>query len=146
MTLNLVLPVPGSFRARDVIWLRKHLNLNLPWEKTTSSVGSTYIGRYQVWEGQKPCGGQIRSWSCLFGVLDVPEMMGRPELIVHKLSLELEPAAFMCILKEARYRNHNPVEFDATSYAEMPTVELYNGKRITELTHPDWLLQSSFTR
>ncbi|KAL6722488.1 hypothetical protein Aduo_017609 [Ancylostoma duodenale] len=141
-----LLRVPGSYRARDIIWLRKHMNMNPPWEKTTSSVGTTYIGRYQVWEWQKVCGGQIKSWSCVFGVLDVPDIITRPELIVHKLSLSVEPAAFMCILKEIRYRSHNPIEFDATSYSEMPTVELYSGKRITELTHPEWLLQSSFYR
>ncbi|KAK6040253.1 hypothetical protein COOONC_14305 [Cooperia oncophora] len=73
--------------------------MNLPWQWTTSSVGTTYIGRYQVWEWQKACMGQIRAWSCVFGVLDVAEVIKRPELIVHKVDLNFEPAAFMCILK-----------------------------------------------
>uniref|UniRef100_A0A7I4Z5A7 Protein xylosyltransferase n=1 Tax=Haemonchus contortus TaxID=6289 RepID=A0A7I4Z5A7_HAECO len=118
-----LLRVPGSFRARDIIWLRKHLNANLPWEWTTSSIGTTYIGRYQVWEWQKVCMGQIRAWSCVFGVMDIPSVIKRPELIVHKLDLTFEPAAYLCLMKEIRYRSYNPLEFDATSYSEMPTVE-----------------------
>ncbi|KAK6042860.1 hypothetical protein COOONC_19632 [Cooperia oncophora] len=63
--------------------------------------------------------GRIISWSCVFGVLDVPEVVKRPELVVHKVYLNTEPAAFICLLKEIRRRSHNPTDFDATSYAEI---------------------------
>ncbi|VDO56607.1 unnamed protein product [Haemonchus placei] len=78
--------------------------------------------------------------------MDMPEVVKRPELVVHKVYLDTEPAAFICLLKEIRRRSLNPIDFDAASYAEMPTVELSNGKRITELKHPDWLMRSSFYR
>lgn len=139
-----LMKVPGSYRARDILWLRKHLIMESPQRFTVDSVGTSYIGRYQVWEWQKPCRGRIASWSCVFGVLDVPEIWTRPELVVHKMYLDTEPAGYMCILKAIRHRSHNPIDFDASSYAEMPTVELSNGKRITELKHPEWLMRSSF--
>ncbi|VDK47237.1 unnamed protein product [Cylicostephanus goldi] len=120
------------------------MKMNPQWWKTISSIGSSYIARYQVWEFQKECYGMFKTWSCIFGVMDIPDIITRPELVVHKFSLDLQPAGYMCLLKEIRYRSHNPVDFDAVSYSEMPTVELHNGKRITELTHPEWLLQSSF--
>ncbi|WKY16191.1 hypothetical protein Q1695_001125 [Nippostrongylus brasiliensis] len=141
-----LMKVPGSYRARDILWLRKHLIMDPPDSNTVDNVGTSYIGRYQVWEWQKPCRGRLASWSCVFGVMDVPEIVKRPELVVHKVYLDTEPAAFMCLLKEVRHRSHNPIEFDASSYAEMPTVELSNGKRITELKHPEWLMRSSFYR
>ncbi|KAK5977132.1 hypothetical protein GCK32_018078, partial [Trichostrongylus colubriformis] len=136
--------IPGSYRARDILWLRKHLFMDPPTMYSVDHVGTSYIGRYQVWEWQKPCRGQFLRWSCVFGVLDLPEVVKRPELVAHKLYLDTEPAAFICLLKEVRNRSHYPVDFNASSYAEMPTVELSNGKRITELKHPDWLLRSSF--
>ncbi|KIH69265.1 hypothetical protein ANCDUO_00392 [Ancylostoma duodenale] len=89
---------------------------------------------------------RLTSWSCVFGVMDMPEVVKRPELVAHKMYLDTEPAAFICLLKEIRRRSRHPVEFDAQSYAEMPTVELSSGKRITELTHPEWLMRSSFYR
>ncbi|KAK6033442.1 Core-2/I-Branching enzyme [Ostertagia ostertagi] len=141
-----LMKVPGSYRARDILWLRKHLFMTPPTTNSVDNIGTSYIGRYQVWEWQKPCRGRIISWSCVFGVLDVPEVVKRPELVVHKVYLDTEPAAFICLLKEVRKRAHNPVDFDARSYAEMPTVELSNGKRITELKHPEWLMRSSFYR
>ncbi|KAK6765973.1 hypothetical protein RB195_025717 [Necator americanus] len=139
-----LLRVPGSYRARDILWLRKHLHMVPPLEQSINNVGTSYIGRYQVWERENRCYGRITSWSCVFGVLDIPTLLNRPELIVHKMYLDTEPAAFMCLLKELRRRSRNPIDFDARSYAEMPTVELSNGKRITELTHPEWLMRSSF--
>ncbi|KJH42324.1 Core-2/I-Branching enzyme [Dictyocaulus viviparus] len=139
-----LMKVPGSYRARDILWLRKHLSLSPPQEQNVNNIGTSYIGRYQVWQWQKPCRGRIASWSCVFGVMDMPEVLKRPELVVHKMYLNAEPAAFICLLKEIRQRSRQPIDFDARSYAEMPTVELSNGKRITELTHPEWLMRSSF--
>ncbi|KAK5971268.1 Core-2/I-Branching enzyme [Trichostrongylus colubriformis] len=141
-----VIRAPGSFRARDILWLRKHLTMSPTNYQRVDHVGTSYIGRYQVWEWQKPCRGRIASWSCVFGVYDMWEVSRRPELVAHKLYLDQEPAAYLCLLKEIRRRSYNPIDFDATSYAEMPTVELSNGKRITELKHPDWLMRSSFYR
>ncbi|EYC18181.1 hypothetical protein Y032_0028g1718 [Ancylostoma ceylanicum] len=141
-----LMKVPGSYRARDILWLRKHLLMEPPREHSVNNVGTSYIGRYQVWEWQKPCFGRLTSWSCVFGVMDMPEVVKRPELVAHKMYLDTEPAAFICLLKEIRRRSRHPVEFDAQSYAEMPTVELSSGKRITELTHPEWLMRSSFYR
>ncbi|XGW02930.1 hypothetical protein V3C99_014729 [Haemonchus contortus] len=141
-----LIKAPGSFRARDILWLRKHLTMTPNGYHAVDHVGTSYIGRYQVWEWQKPCFGRIASWSCVFGVLDMPEVVRRPELVAHKVYLDQQPAAYLCLLKEIRRRSHSPIEFDASSYAEMPTVELSNGKRITELKHPDWLMRSSFYR
>ncbi|PIO77610.1 Core-2/I-Branching enzyme [Teladorsagia circumcincta] len=143
-------PLPLYKSAMSVAMPRAAANYIVRSEKVKRLLrylSNTWIPDESFWTsiaGNAPC--QIRAWSCVFGVMDVAEVIKRPELIVHKLDLNFEPAAFMCILKEIRYRSHYPLEFDATSYSEMPTVELYSGKRITELTHPDWLLLSSFYR
>ncbi|VDL78899.1 unnamed protein product [Nippostrongylus brasiliensis] len=141
-----LIQVPGSFKAREIIWLRKHLNINPAAENTVNSVGTSYIGRYQIWEWQGGCLGKWRSWSCVFGIMDVPYIITRPELVVHKMDLNFQPAGFMCLLKEIRRRSHIASDFDARSYGEMPTVELHGGRSITELTHPDWIVRSSFYR
>ncbi|VDO79721.1 unnamed protein product [Haemonchus placei] len=109
-------------------------------------LNETWVPDESFWTTLTLNSGRIASWSCVFGVLDMPEVVRRPELVAHKVYLDQQPAAYLCLLKEIRRRSHNPIEFDATSYAEMPTVELSNGKRITELKHPDWLMRSSFYR
>ncbi|KAK6042861.1 Core-2/I-Branching enzyme [Cooperia oncophora] len=94
-----LIKAPGSFRARDILWLRKHLTMSPPSTQTVENVGTSYIGRYQVWEWQKPCKGRVASWSCVFGVQDMWEVVRRPELVAHKLYLDQEPAAYLCLLK-----------------------------------------------
>ncbi|EGT40937.1 CBN-GLY-1 protein [Caenorhabditis brenneri] len=141
-----LLPVPGSIRVRDILWLRKNFKLRPPFENTVNSIGTSYIGRYQVWGWQKECFGKVKDYSCLFGVGDIEEIMTRPELVAHKLYLDFQPAGFMCMFKEIRRKAQSPDagKFSAKSYAEMPTVELYQGKAITQLTHPHWLVRDSF--
>ncbi|CAA85457.1 Core-2/I-Branching enzyme [Caenorhabditis elegans] len=141
-----LLPVPGSIRVRDILWLRKNFKLRPPYENTVNSIGTSYIGRYQVWGWQKECFGKVKDFSCVFGVEDIEEIMTRPELVAHKLYLEFQPAAFMCMLKEVRRRSLSPDAhlFSARSYSQMPTVELYQGKAITQLTNPNWLVRDSF--
>ncbi|CAD6187598.1 unnamed protein product [Caenorhabditis auriculariae] len=140
-----LLPLPGSIRARDVLWFRKSFFSVHPSElNTINSIGTSFIGRYQVWVWQKPCNGKITNWSCVFGVGDIEVIAKRPELVAHKFYLTLEPAASLCLVKEIRRRSRENTDFDARSYAEMPTVELNAGKSITQLKHPDWLVRSSF--
>ncbi|CAI5442334.1 unnamed protein product [Caenorhabditis angaria] len=139
-----LLPVPGAVRVRDIMWLRQHFKARPADVNTVDDVGTSYIGRYQVWAWQKDCYGKIKDYSCVFGVQDIEEIVTRPELVAHKLYLAFEPAAFMCLFKEIRRRTLNPSDFDAKSYSEMPTVELLNGVSITQLTHPNWLVRDSF--
>ncbi|PIC47120.1 hypothetical protein B9Z55_006578 [Caenorhabditis nigoni] len=141
-----LLPVPGSFRVRDILWLRKNFKLRPPYENTVDSIGTSYIGRYQVWGWQKECFGKVKDFSCVFGVGDIEEIMTRPELVAHKLYLEYQPAGFMCMFKELRKRSLSPDadKFSAKSYSEMPSVELFKGKAITQLTNPHWLVRDSF--
>ncbi|PAV85971.1 hypothetical protein WR25_26543 [Diploscapter pachys] len=113
-----LLPMPGSFRARDVIWMRRNMQLDPPEENTVDSIGTSYIMRYQVWEWQKACMGKITSWSCVYGVRDMYE--------------------------EIRRRSYESTDFNAKSYSEIPIVEMFKGKPLTELTHPSWLMRSSF--
>ncbi|CAI2332841.1 unnamed protein product [Caenorhabditis sp. 36 PRJEB53466] len=127
-----LLPVPGAIRVRDILWLRKHFKMRPPDVNTVESIGTSYIGRYQVWGWQKDCNGKIKDFSCVFGVEDIEEIF--------------EPAAFMCMFKEIRSRSLSPdaAKFSAKSYSEMPTVELLQGKAITQLSHPNWLVRDSF--
>ncbi|CAB3405643.1 unnamed protein product [Caenorhabditis bovis] len=139
-----ILPVPGSFRARDIFWLRKHFRLRAPEKNTVDYVGTSYIGRYQVWAWQKECYGKLKDWSCVFGVGDIEEVVTRPEMIAHKLYIDFEPAGMMCLFKEIRRREHLAENFDASSYAKMPTVEMHQGRAISQLTHPNWIMRNSF--
>ncbi|CAI5439266.1 unnamed protein product [Caenorhabditis angaria] len=141
-----ILPVPGSFRAKDIIWFRKNFRIPESDEKTTEFIGTSYIGRYQLWQYHRNCHGILTSESCVYGVGDIEEIVTRPELVAHKFYLSVQPAAYLCLLKEIRKRTTDPQNqlFDAKSYAEMPTVEMKNGKGVLELTHPDWLTASSF--
>ena len=105
--------------------------------------------------------GKVKDFSCVFGVQDIEEIMTRPEIIAHKLYLEFQPAGFMCMFKvrnegsakdfkvvfqEVRRRSLSPDahKFSAKSYSEMPSVELFKGKAITQLTNPHWLVRDSF--
>ncbi|EPB79385.1 Core-2/I-Branching enzyme [Ancylostoma ceylanicum] len=148
-------PVPLYKSAMSVAIPRRAANFMIRSKKVKkllNYLSHTWIPDESFWTsvaGNAVCediNRRLTSWSCVFGVMDMPEVVKRPELVAHKMYLDTEPAAFICLLKEIRRRSRHPVEFDAQSYAEMPTVELSSGKRITELTHPEWLMRSSFYR
>lgn len=78
--------------------------------------------------------GKYVRHSCVFGVRDIPNLLQRPELIVHKLYITYQPAAFFCLYKEVQRRafgNDDP--FDDEPYGNLP------GPRITrEQSVDEW--------
>ncbi|CAB3408174.1 unnamed protein product [Caenorhabditis bovis] len=139
-----IVPVPGAIKAKDIVLFRRNFKLQAPIINTVKHVGLNYIARYQVWQWQNKCRGVLTHASCVFGVDDVAEMVTRPELVAHKFYLSYQPAALICM--ELRRRSSHPLahEFDASSYSEMPTVEMAQGRSVMEVTHPDWLIPTSF--
>uniref|UniRef100_A0A915CXE2 MULE transposase domain-containing protein n=1 Tax=Ditylenchus dipsaci TaxID=166011 RepID=A0A915CXE2_9BILA len=67
---------------------------------------SFYISRYQVWvfTPNTRCHGKYTHFSCVYGILDLSELIARPELVAHKFYLSVEPACYFCIYHLVRQR------------------------------------------
>ncbi|KAL6729115.1 hypothetical protein Aduo_000200 [Ancylostoma duodenale] len=80
------------------------------------------VARYQQWVmyPNSTCRGRYYLLSCIFGVDDLPTLVKRHELIAHKLYLDFQPAAFLCLVKEIRQRSLHPVPFTAAGYDSLP--------------------------
>ncbi|VDD89400.1 unnamed protein product [Enterobius vermicularis] len=130
-----IFPMPGSINATkwlDFLEYRRSIevarNLPIPY----------YISRFQVWENSgfsKLC--KIVSGSCVFGVKDIPILVKRPELVVHKLYLNYQPAAYFCFYKYVRERAlGNITDFNPKPYAEIPFVAVSKGARVEDVLFP----------
>lgn len=64
--------------------------------------GSNYI--LLRMNGQREFLDNLVSGSCVYGVVDLTELLQRPELVAHKLYLDLEPAAYFCLYRAIRLR------------------------------------------
>uniref|UniRef100_A0A0N4UD11 PS_pyruv_trans domain-containing protein n=1 Tax=Dracunculus medinensis TaxID=318479 RepID=A0A0N4UD11_DRAME len=118
---NLELGMPYSFNGSK--WLEIiHENKNkkqLPNIQTSNL--PYYISRYQLWYDKNRCKGKIIFGSCAFGIGDLPILLRRPELVAHKLYLNLEAASFFCLFKKIRDRALDPIEnFDDAKYGQLP--------------------------
>jgi hypothetical protein len=72
----------------------------------------------------------------VFGVRDLPRLIARPELVAHKIYFEFQPATFFCLYERIRKRAldfRQQKAFSASNYANLPLVQLKNGKDIDEL-------------
>ncbi|EYC12081.1 hypothetical protein Y032_0048g1602 [Ancylostoma ceylanicum] len=70
--------------------------------------------------------GRYYRLSCIFGVDDLPTLVKRHELVAHKLYLDFQPAAFLCLVREIRRRSLQPVPFAAVGYDSLPKGPVWN--------------------
>ncbi len=86
-----------------------------------------WISRYQLWS-ETECKGKILRMSCIFGVRDLPVVIGKHHLFTHKVLRNFEPATMHC-LKEWHMEkqaaqlllSRNATEF----YTNLPIVKYY---------------------
>ncbi|KAL6729119.1 hypothetical protein Aduo_000203 [Ancylostoma duodenale] len=141
------LPMPGGFNAKEFLlrtygknflkwWFRVHVG---PWttpsnsseESTPNSefrIQNYIVSRYQQWliRSNSNCRGRYYRLSCIFGVDDLPTLVKRHELVAHKLYLDFQPAAFLCLVQEIRRRSLHPVPFTAAGYTSLPKSPVWN--------------------
>ena len=143
-----VLPMPGGFNGTALLHAKKE-NLkkiknkeNIPSKPYVRGPGETfypkqyYIPRYQVWGSKIKCKGQLVSGSCVFGVEDLPVLVKRAELMVHKLYLSYQPVAYFCLLRHQWKRAldfKEQAKFNAKAYSTIAHVEYLHGKPLSEL-------------
>lgn len=140
-----LLPMPGGFDAKEFLE-RKYGSMVANWKFVPSSpwttppltsspedrrtaIRETYaISRYQQWvmRTNSVCRGRYSRLSCIYGVDDLPILIARPELVAHKLYMEFQPAAFLCLIREARRRSLQPSPFSSSLYRSFPDGPLRN--------------------
>lgn len=143
-----ILPIPGSFNATALLMAKKldlkqaRLSKDLPFTPHVPGPGETfyptqyYISRYQVWNNKVKCKGRLISSSCAFGVDDLPNLVRRAELVVHKLYLSFQPATYFCLLRNHWKRALNLKEqakFSAKPYSDIAQVQSLHGVPPSEL-------------
>uniref|UniRef100_A0A914YG43 Core-2/I-Branching enzyme n=1 Tax=Panagrolaimus superbus TaxID=310955 RepID=A0A914YG43_9BILA len=130
-----LLPLPGGFNASALLTRRRkeikegHHSFIDP--KITRPNNNTfvptqyYISRYQVWKPSSNCKGKYVASSCVFGVDDLSVLISRPELVVHKLYFDFQPATYFCLLRHHWQRSLNIESqqyFKADSYMNLAQV------------------------
>uniref|UniRef100_A0A915DZX9 Uncharacterized protein n=1 Tax=Ditylenchus dipsaci TaxID=166011 RepID=A0A915DZX9_9BILA len=93
---------------------------------------SFYISRYQVWvfTPNTRCHGKYTHFSCVYGILDLSELIARPELVAHKFYLSVEPACYFCIYHLVRQRaldGERQRLFKGQVYSQLPHVQMSRG-------------------
>uniref|UniRef100_A0AC35FK45 Uncharacterized protein n=1 Tax=Panagrolaimus sp. PS1159 TaxID=55785 RepID=A0AC35FK45_9BILA len=141
-----LLPLPGGFNASALLTRRKkeikegHNSFTDP--EITRPNNNTfiptqyYISRYQVWKPSPNCKGKYVASSCVFGVDDLPILISRPELVVHKLYFDYQPATYFCLLRQHWQRSLNielQQKFNADSYQNLAQVKAVNGEPLDKI-------------
>lgn len=117
--------------------------------QTVDNIDSTFIARFEISTFRSFCsrkrGEHLPECSfsedpmCFFNVTDISLLLRRPEMFAHKIFMTIHPAAYICLAKELRRRSLDPVPFNASSYSQLPSVELNNGIPLEDLSHPEWM-------
>ena len=76
----------------------------------------------------RPCAGKTVRGICIFGVGDLKELGGRPEMFVNKFNADFEPLAYDCMEERLHNRTRQEVisgdvELNETFYAELAFVK-----------------------
>ncbi|GMT03304.1 hypothetical protein PENTCL1PPCAC_25478, partial [Pristionchus entomophagus] len=143
-----VLPVPGAFNVGAfLIEKSEHVNgTEYPLKNCSHApcLTSGFVGRYQQWQGRQPnttsdnCKGEWTNHSCVFGVGDLPTLVSNEAFVAHKLYIDFEPAALVCLLKEIKRRRGHPDDrFDAQQYSHLPQIEYARGIPLENLSRKD---------
>ena len=84
-----------------------------------------WLAGYAAWgrKGFDPClGGHIVHGVCIFGIKDIPGLLGRKELFANKFHLDFQPLALDCLEEWLYNRTVKPVQFDTTYYKRLPFI------------------------
>lgn len=70
-------------------------------------------------------------------------LIKRPELVAHKLYLNVQPATFFCLYERIRHRALDPEQrrFEGKAYSQLAQVRLHNGENIDDVR---WFHRSNF--
>ncbi|VDK48462.1 unnamed protein product [Anisakis simplex] len=128
------IPMPGAFNGTRFLQFTDELERRQQNEIRAEFATSTmhyYISRYQVWwfSRIKICNGEFVKDSCVYGIGDIPILLGRRELVAHKFYLHIQPAAYFCVYQKVRQRaiSHDIDSFDDRPYANLPGPALKRG-------------------
>lgn len=80
--------------------------------------------------------GKFIHGSCAYGIGDLKELLIRPELIAHKFSFNVEPAAYFCLYEAVRRRAFDYVNqqlFRGKMYSHLPQVQMSKKKNFKNL-------------
>ena len=84
-----------------------------------------WLAGYAAW-GRKdvdPClGGHFVHGVCIFGIKDLPQLVGRRELFANKFHLDFQPLALDCLEEWLYNRTLQPMVFDAYYYKRLPFI------------------------
>ncbi|CAJ0593255.1 unnamed protein product [Cylicocyclus nassatus] len=110
------------FRANVGPWITPPNTSKIELQEQKPFLDNYVISRYQQWQirPNSRCRGRYYRLSCIFGVDDLPILVRRHELVAHKLYIDFQPAAFLCLIREIRQRSLHPVQFDANIYKNLP--------------------------
>ena len=81
---------------------------------------TNFTARFVNW-GEQNCYGRVIRGICVFGIVDLPSLFDRHELVANKFHLSADPIAYQCL--EELILNRSRVELplnDARFYREMP--------------------------
>ncbi|GMR40742.1 hypothetical protein PMAYCL1PPCAC_10937, partial [Pristionchus mayeri] len=138
-----ILPIPGGFNATEFSTFQIRYSETTNSSKTIHSciyppcLSYGFVGRFQIWD-IKRCKGLWKNKSCVFGVRHLPQLSSNAALVAHKLYIDYEPAAFICMLKRTAHRRAHPdANFDARQYNSLPQIEFARGATYEQLSRPD---------
>ncbi|KAF8368341.1 gly-16 [Pristionchus pacificus] len=143
-----VMKIPGGFNATQFLIFSKQYSKAKKNGKgakprkcsSPPCLSRGFVGRYQTWIRRK-CNGSWSNGSCVYGVSDLPSLYSNAAFVAHKLYLDYQPAALICLLKKLKHHRLNPNEyFDARQYNSLPQIEFIRGSSYDNLSRYDLIL------
>ncbi|GMR63010.1 hypothetical protein PMAYCL1PPCAC_33205, partial [Pristionchus mayeri] len=143
-----VIKIPGGFNATQFLSFAKRYakeekrgkGVAAPKCVSPPCLSRGFVGRFQTWV-RKKCKGSWSNGSCVYGVADLPFLASNAAFVAHKLYLEYQPAALLCLLKKLSHDRSIPNEnFDARQYNFLPQIEFIRGAKYENLTRYDLIL------
>jgi hypothetical protein len=81
-----------------------------------------WLAVWVAWGGVTPCHGRWSRGTCVFGVQDLPALVSRPEFMINKFAVDLEPLAQECIARWIEYKSACRPFLDEEFYKRLPFI------------------------
>lgn len=115
---------PGGYKGKnenyDLFAQEIELILLFTFDFSAKTDPTNWTARFVNW-GESNCYGRVIRGICVFGIVDLPTLVNRHELVANKFHLSADPIAYQCVeeLMLNKSRINLPLN-DATFYRQMP--------------------------